>query len=125
MSLANFTLIIFSVVLSTLAQLTLKAGANRIRNVAESNLDQASIIVQFFAFMNAHIMAGLCMYVLSAGAWVFVLTKVDISIAYPFISLGFVITLVFGSTLFGEAITPTKVIGTALIIIGCVFIAKA
>jgi len=125
MSLANFLIVLLSVVMSTFAQLLLKAGANRIRDHVVIRTDTESIFTQLFTYFNIYIFIGLVIYVVSAATWIWVLTRVDVSIAYPFISLGFIMTLVCGVAIFGESLSIGKVIGTSLIILGCVFVAKS
>lgn len=68
---------------------------------------------------------GMLIYVFSAGLWIWVLTKVDISLAYPFISFSFIVTLGFGVTLFQEPLTTMKILGTAVIIVGCFILTKS
>jgi multidrug transporter EmrE-like cation transporter len=57
---------------------------------------------------------------IAALSWMAALTKFDVTYAYPFTSLGFVLVLIFGATFFGEAITFTKITGILLIIAGIV-----
>lgn len=125
MSLLNLTLVLFSVVMSTGAQLILKVGANRINDLVASQDKGLSIISLIPSYLNVYIIVALLIYFISAAMWVLVLTRVEISIAYPFISIGFIMTLVFGVVFFGESISLGKVFGTSLIIIGCFFIAKS
>lgn len=55
---------------------------------------------------------------LAALCWMAALSRLEISRAYPFMGLSFVIILLLSSPLFGEALTPAKVIGVALVIAG-------
>jgi multidrug transporter EmrE-like cation transporter len=57
---------------------------------------------------------------IAAVSWMAALTKFDVTYAYPFTSLGFVFVLVLGTLIFGEAMTPAKVFGVALIIAGII-----
>lgn len=122
MNLTYLSVIIFCVFLSTGAQLILKAGANRINENLEKATGAWSI---FWTLVNMPIIVGMCIYVISAVTWIWILTKVDISIAYPFISLGFIMTLFFGWWVFDESLTTPKIIGTVLIMIGCIFITRS
>lgn len=125
MSLINFTLIAACVVISTFAQLVLKSGANKIQATVASMDGQESLFTQALALANAHILVGLLMYAVGAMGWILVLTRVEVSSAYPLISLGFVLTLIFGHLVFGESINSSKLAGTAIIIVGCALIARA
>jgi drug/metabolite transporter (DMT)-like permease len=55
---------------------------------------------------------------LAALFWISALTRFDLSVAYPFMSLSFVLVLILSSVFFGEAITPLKTIGIGLIVAG-------
>ena len=57
---------------------------------------------------------------LAALSWITALTGLELSRAYPFMSLNFVAVLLLGAVVFQEPITPAKVAGVALIIIGVV-----
>lgn len=57
---------------------------------------------------------------LASFTWAAALTRFDLSFAYPFMSLSFVLVLVLSGPLFAEAITPAKVVGVALICVGIV-----
>lgn len=61
---------------------------------------------------------GLVVYGLSAVLWLFVLARVDLSVAYSFVSLGFLLVMALGAILFGEPITWMKVLGTMLVALG-------
>lgn len=122
MNLTYLPLILLSVIMSTGAQLVLKLGANKINAELQ---DATGLWAIALTLLNMPILIGLVIYVISAATWIWVLTKVDISVAYPFISLGFVMTLVFGWLVFGEELSGSKIIGTVLIIVGCIFIARS
>lgn len=58
------------------------------------------------------------------GFWLVALSKMEISVAYPMVSLGYVITMIAGYFLFGEPITPVKILGAFLIIAGVFCLSK-
>ncbi|MDP9192878.1 MAG: EamA family transporter [Acidobacteriota bacterium] len=57
---------------------------------------------------------------LAAVSWITALTGLEISRAYPFMSLNFILVMLLGAALFGEQITPAKVAGVLLIVAGVV-----
>lgn len=57
---------------------------------------------------------------LAAVSWITALTGLEISRAYPFMSLNFIFVLLLGALLFGEQITPAKIAGISLIVAGVV-----
>jgi multidrug transporter EmrE-like cation transporter len=70
------------------------------------------------------IVVGLVCFGLSAVIWLFVLSKIPVSSAYPFIALGIVATTVFGHFMFNEPITAYKAVGLCLILSGILLIGK-
>jgi multidrug transporter EmrE-like cation transporter len=67
----------------------------------------------------------LLIYFLSAGVWLFVLARVDVSLAYPFVGLGFILTMLLGWGMRGEILSVHRVAGTALIVAGVVLLARS
>jgi multidrug transporter EmrE-like cation transporter len=64
------------------------------------------------------ILAGLTCFGFSAVVWLFVLARIPLSSAYPFVALGIVITVVAGHLLFAEQISLVKIVGVASILAG-------
>ena len=77
------------------------------------------------AAMSPFIWFGLVIYALSVALWLWVLSKVDLSVAYPFVGVGFLVTMLFGIVLLNENVTPMRIIGTVLIVGGCVLVGKS
>lgn len=119
-----FLLAIASILLSSFAQITLKIGMSQ-PSVLQV-MGQPALIPLFKAVStNFFVIAGLGLYFSSAAVWLFVLAKVDVSIAYPFVGIGFIITMLLAYFINGEPLTLFKVIGTLMITAGILLIAKA
>lgn len=119
MSLRLFLLILASVALSALAQLALKTGtaaAARSRGVGG---ELVSLVQSPF------VIAGLALYALGAVLWLFVLARAPLSLAYPFVGLGFIFTMLAGALVLGEQVTPVRIAGTLLIAAGCGLVARS
>jgi len=116
-------LILLTVTLSACAQLAFKLG------VAKPLMAQAlqgSIADALFAAMASPLIwSGLLIYGLSVAMWLWVLSKVDLSVAYPFVGVSFLITMAFGALLLDESVTPLRIAGTLLIAGGCVLVGKS
>lgn len=121
----NLIIILATVLLSALAQVCLKVGAKAVDDRQLSGLNAETLIHVLAVFRDPYIFFGLIMYALSAVSWVWVLSRVDISVAYPFVSLSFLITLAFGVWLFDEPVTAMKISGTFLIMLGCILITRS
>jgi len=63
--------------------------------------------------------------VVSVAAWILGLSRVDVSIAYPMLSIGYVVNAVAAWYLFGESLTAQKLIGIAFIVAGVFLVARS
>lgn len=124
MNKATLSMILVNVALTSSAQLTLKAGMMAPRVLV--GLERGVRLSSFTAvFTNPLVLTGLAVYFLSAILWMVVLSRTEVSLAYPFVSLGFVVTMILGALLYGEALTVGRVIGTLLIVSGVVVLARS
>ncbi len=85
----------------------------------------AKLLFLLKQFLNPWIISGFVSAFLASLAWMAAMTRFDLSYSYPFMSLAFVIVMVFGATFMGETVNLAKVLGTALVIGGLVVIARA
>jgi multidrug transporter EmrE-like cation transporter len=122
MSLLTLSFILISVFLSVVAQILLKHGmsSSTVQTALNSDVFTAGITV----ITNISVIGGLVAYVASAGIWLFVLSKIDVSKAYPFVGIGFIGTMLFACWFLNEPITVSKVIGTFLVIAGVLLISQ-
>lgn len=74
--------------------------------------------------INPWVLSGVVATFLAGISWMLTMTKFDISYAYPFISLNYLIILASGFFLFDEPMSLHKLIGTILVIVGLTVIAK-
>ncbi len=118
-----FSLILFGVMLNAAAQLLLKAGTNAIGHF-DFHLENLVPIGLKIAF-QPFILGGLSCYVVSLVIWIMALSRVPVSIAYPMLSIGYVVNAVIAHYWFGEALVMQKVLGIGFIIIGVVLVAKS
>ena len=116
-------LILSGVFLNAFAQFFLKKGMLHIGHF-EFVLSNA-IPIALRAATNLPIIAGLTCYVVSVLVWMAVLSRVDVSYAYPFLSVGYIVTTILGYSYFNEVITSGRIIGIALICLGVVFVARS
>jgi len=127
MNLVVLLLIIVSVTLSAIAQISLKAGmaalaARSAHGLATGAAGGLSLMLQ--ALTQPWVVVGLALYGLGAMAWMLVLARLDVSVAYPFVALGFIIVMLLGAMVFGEPITLAKLGGTVLVGMGVWLIAR-
>ncbi len=123
MNLTLITLILCSILLSSFAQIVLKIGMSNTNVLAAIQSSNALEIIKAIA-TNISVIGGLGLYFASAAVWLLVLAKVDVSFAYPFVGLGFIITMLLAFFINGEVLSITKVIGTLCIALGVAIIAQ-
>jgi len=123
MKLIEFGLILFGVLLNAFAQLLLKAGVRQIGHF-EFSMANAWPVASSLA-TNYPVLGGLTCYVVSVVVWILALSRVEVSIAYPMLSIGYVVNAGLAWFLFGEAVGPQRLAGIAVIIIGVVIVARS
>jgi multidrug transporter EmrE-like cation transporter len=119
----SLALVLTGVFLNAIAQLLLKAGAGSIADL-EFKAGNALTIASRVVF-NLPIFAGLCCYAVSVVVWILALSRVEVSIAYPMLSVGYVLNAVAAWWLFGESLGAMRVAGIGVIIIGVWLVARS
>jgi multidrug transporter EmrE-like cation transporter len=124
---ASLVLILSGVFLNAVAQLLLKAGVNNVTQAIGSFAFSAENIVPVGMRLAAQwpILGGLACYVISVVVWILGLSRVDVSVAYPMLSLGYVLNALGAWWLFGEALTPQRLAGIGIIIVGVYVLARS
>ena len=118
-----FSMLLTGVLLNAGAQLLLKAGTNA---VGRFEFATANIVpIGWRLATEPHIMGGMVCYVLSLAVWIVGLSRVPVSVAYPMLSIGYVVNVLAAWWLFGEAITPMKLAGISFIIVGVWLVARS
>jgi multidrug transporter EmrE-like cation transporter len=119
----NFMLIIFSVILGVAGQLSLKHGVGIASGESSSGIAQSLDVRSIFTFLqtavtNQFVLAGFLCYLISAASWLIILSRVDLSYAYPLISIGYIIIVVLSKYIFDEPVTGMRIAGTLLVCSG-------
>ena len=115
--------ILAGVALNATAQLLLKAGTNA---VGHFEFTLSNIIpVGWRIATQLPIIGGLACYVLSVVVWIVGLSRVDVSIAYPMLSLGYVVNAFAAWYLFGEVLSAQRLVGIGVILVGVFIVARS
>ena len=122
MSIAFFTLILVSVSLNAFAQVALRKAM--LVAAPMPPIDQPVVLVMHL-LGNIYLWGGMTCYALSIGLWLVVLSKAPVSIAYPMLSMGYIIAAVAGVLFLGESVNLVRAGGIALICLGVVFVARS
>ncbi len=113
---AALGLALFCVCLTAAAQVLLKMGMSS--PAIQQAMSGGIRAVYWLALTSPLIWGGMLCFGASAGLWLLVLGKLEVSMAYPLISLGVVLTTLAGIFILGEAVSIYKVLGVALVIAG-------
>ena len=128
MKAAALLLALVCVLMSSAAQLLMKQGLNAAASGGSAAGPGAaaggSLLATYAqAFSSPWVWAGLGLYGLSAGLWIWVLSRLDVGLAYPLVSLGFVFTLGAGVLWLGEPFSWQRVVACGLIVAGVLLLA--
>jgi multidrug transporter EmrE-like cation transporter len=123
MKLNEFALVLAGVMLNAVAQLLLKAGT---RSVGAFEFSLANVRPIGFALATSPpVIGGLSCYVFSVVLWILALSRVEVSLAYPMLSLGYVVNAFFAWWLFGESVNAMRLVGIGIIILGVYVTARS
>ena len=124
MKLADLAIVMLGVLLNAAAQLLLKAGASSVGpihvNAGHDWLASGAALAQ-----HPGILGGIACYAISVLVWIVALSRVDVSIAYPMLSIGYVINALLAWWLFGETVSAQRWVGIGVIIVGVVLVARS
>jgi multidrug transporter EmrE-like cation transporter len=115
-------LILCGVLLNAFAQLALKQGMRLIGTFSFSFENMIPILIK--VSVNPFILAGLTCYVLSVLVWLMVLSRVEVSFAYPLLSIGYVVTAFAGFLFFDENMGYIRWAGILIICLGVYLITR-
>ncbi|MBP9217506.1 MAG: EamA family transporter [Sterolibacterium sp.] len=118
-----FALILTGVLLNACAQLLLKAGTNAVGHFEfhASNLLPVGLKLAF----QPYIMGGMACYAVSLVVWIMALSRVPVSIAYPMLSIGYVLNAFVAWQWFGEPLSAQKLLGIGFIVAGVYVVARS
>ena len=123
MTLTSFSYLFIGVILNACAQLLLKAGTLRLGEISLAPTTLISTLLQLAT--NLPILGGLCLYVFSVITWIAGLSRVDVSIAYPLLSLGYVLNAIAAHYFFGEILSWQRLTAIGIILIGVYLLARS
>ncbi len=122
MSAVSWMLVLTGVLLNACGQLLLKAGTNSVGTFAFNVENLLPVGIKLAT--EPHILGGLTCYVISVVVWTMALSRVEVSLAYPMLSIGYVVNAFAAWWLFGEVLTMERLVGIGVIIFGVFLLAR-
>lgn len=116
-------LVLFSVLLSSAAQVSFKVGMASIR--VQQALNGGSLLERGWAIASSlPVLVGMTLYLVSVALWLLALARLDLSLAYPFVGLGIIITVVVAVVLLGEPVGVGRILGVLFVVGGIWLVAR-
>ena len=115
--------ILISVVAGAAGQVLLKKGMGSMGPLTLSINQLGSVLWRIFT--NPYVLVGLAIYVSGTLFWLTALSRVELSYAYPFASLSYVVMLAASWLLFSENIMPLRIVGTLIVCLGVFLISRS
>jgi multidrug transporter EmrE-like cation transporter len=122
MNRVGFLLVLAGVLLNAVAQLSLKA-ATAVSGPIRLDLRGIAAGLSRVAFVPWFWLGGAC-YVLSIVIWLLALSRVPVSVAYPMLSIGYIVNAIAARLWFGEDLGAVRLVGIGIIIVGVFVLAQ-
>ncbi len=122
MTASALAFLLTGVILNAGAQLLLKAGTNALGVITLTRENWWDMLWKMGT--QGHFVAGVVCYMVSLLVWIMGLSRVPVSVAYPMLSLGYVINAIAAYYLFGETVTVVRWMGIGFIILGVWLVAR-
>ena len=123
MNITTFGFILTGVFLNALAQLLLKAGTNAVGVIHLTTENWFSTGLKVATQLP--ILGGLTCYVISVLVWIVALSRVDVSVAYPMISLGYIVNAIGAWYFLGEVISTQRILAIGVIVVGVIVLMRS
>jgi len=120
MSRSVFLVLLAAILCSVVGQFSLKAGAKILGPIGAANLVEKVMAMA----TQPLIVAGLALYAISSIGFIVVLSRANISIVSPLLSISYLFTVLGGKIVFGEPLPPLRLVGVGLIMTGVIFVLK-
>lgn len=118
-----FIFIVVTVILNAASQLLIKAGMSQVGQAEFSASRTVNLLIS--AARNPFIILGLVVMTISMGTHMMSLSRFDVSFAFPFLSIAYVIVAAWGYFFFGEDVNLTRIVGIMTIVLGTVILARS
>lgn len=122
--LSSLTLVLFSVVMGAFGQFLLKLGANRLSFNVGSLMDTAIGLIKQM-IVNPLILGGFLLFAMSSFIWIIAVSGLELSLAYPMVSLGYTLVVFLSWIFLGESLSWLRVSGVMVICMGVFMVSRS
>ena len=117
----NYLLLLLSILLAVAGQLFMKQGMRMIGTFPLAQLLPRLLSIVF----NPFVFVGLGMFVISSVFWLAVLSRFNLSVAYPMVAMGYIIVALFSMWFFNEPVTWVRWLGIFAIVFGVILVSRS
>lgn len=118
----NHSYILMTIVFAVASQFLMRWQASSIGVMPQGLIEKLSYFVGLIS--NPWILLAFTFTGLSGLSWFIAMTKFELSYAYPFVSLNYVLVLMLAPVILNESISTSKVVGTLIIVVGVILLVK-
>lgn len=115
----SLILIVLTVIINTSGQFMVKTGVNRVGAVGLG--DPGSLLRALASWL---VLGGFVVYFVSALLWISILSKTELSWAFPMLSLSYVLTALLSPVLLHEAVSAQRFVGILIICLGVFVVSR-
>ncbi|MEA3494035.1 MAG: EamA family transporter [Candidatus Margulisiibacteriota bacterium] len=117
----NYLVLGVSILLAAIAQLLMKKGMLLFGTFPVNQI----FIKIFHIFLTPYVFMGLACFALSSVFWLFVLSRLELSLVYPMVSVAYILVALASMFLFKEQVTLIRWTGIFVIIFGVFLISRS
>lgn len=117
---SNLIYLFISIALGASGQVLLKFATNRLGEINLVWPHTIDTIIHIFS--SPWVLTGIFCFVSSMVLWIKVISSMELSKAYPSVSLSYIVVFIFSVFLFNESISPGKIVGLLLVSLGVYFL---
>jgi drug/metabolite transporter (DMT)-like permease len=114
--------ILVAVSIGVIGQVVIKKGINLLGNI---DFSKGFIAAYLRICLSPIVIAGSLIYLFSTFFWLYALSKTDLSFAYPFLALSYVLIVLASWLILGESISLFRWIGVLIICFGVVLVSRS
>ncbi len=116
-------LLLITVGLNVAGQFLMKQGMSQVGPIGGSLPVMAASLTK--AFLNPYVIGGVGAYGFSSIFWLILLSRVELSYAYPALSLGYVLVTIISAMVLNEVVSPMRWLSVAVICVGVILLSRS
>jgi drug/metabolite transporter (DMT)-like permease len=122
-TLKNFILVMTPISMGIIAQILLKTG---MLQIGKFSVELSKLFGTFVGiFLNPFVLSGMFLYFAGSLIWLIVLSRIDLSFAYPLLSIGYIFIVLYSDIILKEEVSLVRWAGVLTIVLGVFLISRS